>query len=153
MTPNVLRNGTDANGLLHAPNYRRTRGSRKLGPFWTWRWHLSQRPYLYLTPEHPILSITSQCLRVYFMTDKCCIWYAVRCKDYSVTSQCMNMNNWRNDTDREARQHSEKSVPVPLCAPQSPNGQAWQQNWASAVSVRRLTARAMARPDFFMTHC
>jgi hypothetical protein len=52
--------------------------------------------------------------------------------------------NWQGKTEVLG----EKLVPVPLCPPQIPHGPIRNRTWVSAVSGRRITARAMARPIF-----
>jgi hypothetical protein len=44
--------------------------------------------------------------------------------------------------------YSEKSCPVPLCPPQIPHDLTWDRSRAAAVGNQRLTAWAMARPNF-----
>jgi hypothetical protein len=40
----------------------------------------------------------------------------------------MNMEHWCNDIGGNAEMFGEKPIPVPLCPPESPLGQAWDQN-------------------------
>jgi hypothetical protein len=49
---------------------------------------------------------------------------------------------WQGTTE----ELGEKPFPVPLCPPQIPHGLTWARTRASAVTGRRLTAWAMARP-------
>jgi hypothetical protein len=86
-----------------------------------------------------------QCLRIYFLREKCQMLRS----EASLADALL----WSTDETilpGTAWQYSEKSVPVPLCAPQIPHGLTLQQNRASAVWVRRLTAWATASPYFFM---
>jgi hypothetical protein len=59
------------------------------------------------------------------------------------------MEHMWNETDRGKPKYSgQKPVPVPLCPPQIPHGLTRDWTRASAVGGRRLTAWAMARPQF-----
>ena len=46
---------------------------------------------------------------------------------------------------RENISTQRKIVPVPLCSPQIPHGQAWDYIWASTATGLRLTSSVMAR--------
>jgi hypothetical protein len=48
----------------------------------------------------------------------------------SIVDEKMNMEHWCNDTGENAEVFGGKPVQVPLSPPQSPHGQAWDQNKA-----------------------
>ena len=43
----------------------------------------------------------------------------------AMVDEKMNTERWCDDIGLNAEEFGEKSVPVPLCPPQSPLGQAW----------------------------
>jgi hypothetical protein len=55
---------------------------------------------------------------------------------------------WQGETE----ELGEKSVPVPLCPPQTPHGLTRARTLASAVRDRRLTTWAMVRPICLLTY-
>jgi hypothetical protein len=148
----VLRNGRLVNVLLHVPDCCRTRGSWKLEPFWTGRWHLSQRPYLNLSPEHPIRSTTAQRLRTYFLIEKWCIW--LRCQTLRLHASLTGAWKWTTDgmiLTGEPESTRKNLSRFHFVHHKAPTDGAWKKNRASAVWGQRITAWVMIMSYFFMS--